>query len=167
MPRQNNKFITGNIAMDPKLEFLSSGTAKLRLRVAESDQDWDKNTKEQKEVPSTFYDVTLWGAVAERVAVWATKGLPVMVVGRIRLREFERQDGTKGSSLEVVVDHFGPDARFVDIPSVTRVPRDNNGGSGGGWGGQQANQQPAAAQGQPDPWGGQQAPAQGQPADPW
>ncbi|HWV26787.1 MAG TPA: single-stranded DNA-binding protein, partial [Aeromicrobium sp.] len=66
------------------------------------------------------------------------KGQRVIVTGALKVRNYERQDGSKGTSVEMTVDEIGPSLRFATA-TVTRT----SGGSGGGGGGAAAN-----------PWGG-------------
>ena len=78
-----------------------------------------------------------------------TKGQRVIVTGALRVRQFERQDGSKGTSVEMNVDEVGPSLKFATA-KVTKATR--SGSSGGGFGGsdpwssgQPAQQAPAAA----------------------
>src|SRR5699024_830798 len=65
----------------------------------------------------------------------------VIVQGRLKIRQFERQDGSRGQSTEIDVDEVGPSMRNATA-KVTKVSRSGGGFSGGG-----GNQAPAN-----DPW---------------
>jgi single-strand DNA-binding protein len=54
-----------------------------------------------------WWRCALWGARAEKLSQYLTKGTPVTVVGNPELREFDKKDGTRGAELNVrVVDLF-------------------------------------------------------------
>ena len=55
------------------------------------------------------------------------------MTGALKVRNYERQDGSKGTSVEMNVDEIGPSLRFATA-KVTRVNR-SGGGGGGGFGG--------------------------------
>jgi len=85
------------------------------------------------------------------------------VTGALRIRNFERQDGSKGTSVEINVDEIGPSLRYATA-KVTKASRSGGGDFGGGQGGGNAggggaaqsnpwSTQPAA-QGGSDAWGG-------------
>jgi single-strand DNA-binding protein len=55
---------------------------------------------------TTWINCAVWGARADVVAKYLYKGAKVTVVGSGKLRTYEKNDGSKGSSLELRVSDF-------------------------------------------------------------
>lgn len=72
-----------------------------------------------------FYNVTVFGQMAERVCRDFDKGDRVLVIGEGKRREYPKSDGTTGVSNDITADGFGPDVRFcgVDIHRESRETR--------------------------------------------
>ncbi len=75
---------------------------------------------------TTFVDCELWGARAEAMSRYLSKGSPVLIEGRLKLDQWQDQSGGNRSKLKVVVENF----EFV------------GGGRGEGGGGGGGNYQP-------------------------
>ena len=133
--------VVGNLTDDPELKFTPSGAAVANFTVASTPRTFDKQTNEWKDGDALFLRCAAWRQLAENVAESLQKGQRVVVTGALRVRQFERQDGSKGTSVELNVDEVGPSLRYATA-KVTKVSRSGNsgGGGGGGW------DQPAAAQ---------------------
>jgi single-strand DNA-binding protein len=48
--------------------------------------------------------VTVWGAQGENAARFLAKGRPVAIDGRLEWREWEAQDGTTRSAVDIIAD---------------------------------------------------------------
>jgi single-strand DNA-binding protein len=131
--------VVGNLTDDPELKFTPSGAAVANFTVASTPRTFDKQTNEWKDGDALFLRCAAWRQLAENVAESLTKGQRVVVTGALRVRQFERQDGSKGTSVEMNVDEVGPSLRYATA-KVTKVNRSGNSGGGGGgdWGGQPA-----------------------------
>lgn len=150
--------VIGNLTGDPELKFTPSGAAVANFTVASTPRTFDKNTNEWVDGDALFLNCAAWRELAENVSETLTKGMRVIVVGQLKVRNYERQDGSKGTSVDMLVEAIGPDLKWASA-KVSRATR--NGGTGQ-WGG---SQQPAA-----DAWSTQQpaAPAtRVQGGDPW
>jgi single-strand DNA-binding protein len=105
-----------------------------------------------------FLSCSVWRDAAENVAESLTKGMRVIVQGRLRSRSGETKEGEKRTVFEVEVDEVGPALRYATA-KVTGRP------AGGGRPQQQrkrpereddpwaAAQPGGAAQANQDPWG--------------
>src|SRR5699024_7710819 len=73
---------------------------------------------------------------AENVAESLTKGMRVIVQGRLVQRSFETREGERRTVVELQVDEIGPSMRYATA-QVTRASRGggNFGGGGGNFGG--------------------------------
>ncbi len=152
--------LVGNLTKDPELRFTPSGAAVADFTVASTSRTYDKQTNEWKDGDTLFIRCSAWRQLAENVAGSLTKGTRVVVTGQLKVREYERQDGGRGASVEMTVDEVGPSLRNATA-QVTRTT--GGGGQGGGFGQPQARQQPAGGSAWGGPMQGQQTPA----ADPW
>lgn len=100
----NRVNITGNLTRDPDLRHTSGGTAVLGIGVAVNDRRKNPQTGVWEDVPN-FVDCTMFGARAESVARFLSKGSKVAIEGKLRYSSWEK-DGQKRSKLEVVVDEI-------------------------------------------------------------
>jgi single-strand DNA-binding protein len=132
----------GNLVDDPELRFTPSGAAVAKFRVASTPRYLDKATNEWKDGESLFLQCQIWRQAAENVAESLTKGMRVILSGRLKQRSYETKEGEKRTVFEVEVDEVGPSLRNATA-KVTRTQR--AGGSGGA-------AAPAADTFNDDPW---------------
>ncbi len=146
MASYNKVILMGNLTRDPQLTYTSSNMAVCKFGLAANHSWKDRNTGEKKE-QVCFVDCVCFGRAGEVINQYMSKGKPIHLDGRLSFSQWEGQDGSKRSKLEVVVENF----QFVGGPS------DRQGGSGGGGGG--APQKAAASQsGYSDQGGGYDGP---------
>ena len=88
----NTTTITGNLTREPEIRYTREGQATTQLGVAVSRRWQDRTTQEWQEATS-FFDVVCWRDLAENVALSLTKGMRVVVTGRIEQRSWETDDG--------------------------------------------------------------------------
>ena len=81
----------------------------------------DQATQEWQEATS-FFDVVCWRDLAENVALSLSKGMRVVVTGRIEQRSWEADDDEHRSKVGIVADEIGPSLRFATA-DVQRVER--------------------------------------------
>ena len=149
--------IAGNLVDDPELRFTPAGQPVARFRVASTPRFRDNSTGEWKDGDSLFLTCNVWRQAAENVAESLTRGMRVIVSGRLRQRSYETKEGEKRTVYEVEVDDVGPSLRNASA-KVNRVTR--SGGSGGygqGGPGGQGGGRPSGGQGggygaDSDPW---------------
>ena len=114
--------LVGNLVDDPELRFTPSGAAVAKFRVASTNRFFDKNTNEWKDGDSLFLQCNIWRQAAENVAESLTKGMRVIVTGRLKQRSYETKEGEKRTVFEVEVDEVGPSLRNATA-KVTRTQR--------------------------------------------
>ena len=100
----NRVAISGNLTRDPELRVTAGGMQVLSLGVAVNDRRKNPHTGEWEDVPN-FVDCTMFGARAEAVSRYLSKGTKVAVEGKLRYSSWER-DGQRRSKLEVIVDEI-------------------------------------------------------------
>ena len=113
--------ITGNVTRDPEIRFTQSGVALVQFGVA-----WNRKVDDTDE--AHFFDVVAWRELAENVAQSVTKGMRVVVAGRLQHRTWETDEG-KRSKVEIVADEICPSLRWASA-DVTRNERSGGGSKG-------------------------------------
>lgn len=130
----NTVEVVGNLTRDPELRFTPSGTAVASFGIAVNRRRKDGNDFVDE---VSFFDVVTWQSLAENVAESLTKGMRVVVTGRLEQRSWET-DGEKRSKIEIIAEEVGPSLRWA----TARVTKNESSGGGGG---QQAAQRQALA----------------------
>jgi len=148
--------IAGNLVDDPELRFTPAGQPVARFRVASTPRFRDNATGEWKDGDSLFLTCNVWRQAAENVAESLTRGMRVIVSGRLRQRSYETREGDKRTVYEVEVDDVGPSLRNASA-KVNRAARSGAGGGGGygpggGQGGRPSGGSGGGYGGEPDPW---------------
>src|SRR6266699_3328283 len=121
----------GNLVDAPQLRYTPTGQAVASFRVASTPRFLDKSTNEWRDGDSLFLTCNVWRQAAENVAESLTRGMRVIVSGRLRQRSYETKEGEKRTVYEVEVDDVGPSLRNASA-KVNRVARSGDGGYGGG-----------------------------------
>jgi single-strand DNA-binding protein len=169
--------VVGNLTSDPELRFTPSGAAVANFTVASTPRNFDKQSNEWKDGEALFLNCSVWRQAAENAAESLTKGMRVIVSGRLKARSYETREGEKRTVFEIEVEEVGPSLKYASA-KVTKTQRGGGGGFGGGddpWasGGNQGappgvsqGVSQGAPQGAPQGggWGGQQSAPAG---DPW
>ncbi|MEW2393126.1 single-stranded DNA-binding protein [Streptomyces venezuelae] len=147
--------VVGNLVDDVELRFTPAGAAVAKFRVASTPRRFnrDANAWEDDKDGSLFLTCSVWRQQAEHAAETLSKGMRVIVQGRLKQRSFEDREGVKRTVYELDVEEVGPSLRNATA-AVTKA-------SGGGRQAYEAARQQPAGSG--DPWtqSSQQAGQQG------
>ena len=119
--------LVGNLTADPELRFTPSGAPVANFTVASTPRTFDRATSEWKDGDAMFINCSVWRQAAENVAESLTKGMRVIVQGRLKSRSYETREGERRTVFEIDVDEVGPSLQFATA-KVTR-----SGGGGGGY----------------------------------
>ncbi len=103
---QTTVTLVGNVVNDISLRYVA-GVAVANFRMAAQNGFTDKRTGQYVE-RTTYINVAAWRAFGENVATSVHRGQPVVVVGKLRQREYERE-GQKVTVIEVDADFVGHD----------------------------------------------------------
>jgi single stranded DNA-binding protein (ssb) len=103
--------LTGNVTHDPRQFPLPDGSRVTSIRVATSRRYLDRRTQEWMSSPPSFYSVRCYRSLADNVAQSIRRGQPVVVHGRLRIREFER-DGERRFLAEIEASSVGHDLKW-------------------------------------------------------
>ena len=155
MANETQITVVGNLVADPEIRFVPNGAAVANFTVASTPRTFDRQSNEWKDGEALFLRCSVWKEVAEHVTESLTKGMRVIVQGRLKARSYDDKDGNRRTGWELDVDEIGPALKFA----TAKVTRAQRGGAqqSGQWGGQQSAGFSAPPQSpQQDPWGGGQ-----------
>lgn len=116
----------GNLTRDPEIRYFESGSSVANCGLAVNKR-WT-NKKGEVEESVDFFDLAIWGETGENVAGSLGKGDRVMVVGNLRIRRVEDEDGKNRQFHEIVVEEIGPTLRWATV-NVMKTPKKENGAS--------------------------------------
>ena len=116
-----NVYVVGNVVNDPVMVPTKSGVAMCSLRVAVNSRRYDKATQVWLDGDTTYFSVTCWRGLAENVGASVKKGDPLIVNGKLRVREWSKEEKS-GTSVEIEATSIGHDlARGTS--KFTRISR--------------------------------------------
>src|ERR671923_1650458 len=127
MASDNQVTIVGNLTDDPELRYTPNGAAVATIRVAVNRRIPD-GAGGWKDAETSFFRVNAWRTLAENAAESLTRGTRVVVVGRLRSRSWENQEGETRSAVESEADEIGPSLRWA-----TAKPEKQQRSGGGDW----------------------------------
>lgn len=100
----NKVILMGNLTRDPELRVPSStGNPLCNFGLAVNRR---YRVNEEMREETTFVDLTAFGKQAEVIAKYCSKGSSILVEGRLKLDQWESQNGEKRSKLNVIVENF-------------------------------------------------------------
>jgi len=130
----NSITLVGNLTRDPELRFTTGGRGVASFGIAVS-RRYQVNGEWQEQ--TSYFNIVAWGQLGENAASSLTKGMRVVVSGRLEQREYQNREGEKRTAIEINADEVGPSLRWATA-SIERNPRtdgNGNGGRGGNGGG--------------------------------
>ena len=115
----NRIVLMGRLTRDPELRRTQSGTAVTSFSIA-CDRDFKSQGGEKE---TDFIDIVAWRGTAEFVSKYFTKGRMAIVEGRLQIRDWTDNNGSKRRSAEVIADniYFG-DSKRDSAPSDYDAP---------------------------------------------
>jgi single-strand DNA-binding protein len=111
MATDNTVTLIGNLTDNPELRFTPNGAAVASFRLAvtprirQGDQWTDGET--------SFFRINCWRTLAEHAAESLAKGTRAIVIGRLRVRSWETDEGERRSLVEVEADEVAPSLKFA------------------------------------------------------
>lgn len=101
----NNCVLIGRLTRDPDLRYLPNGTAVCKFSLA-VDRGLSRDKKQEMEskgwATADFINITVWGKQGENAANYLVKGRKVAIQGRIQTGSYNKDDGTRVYTTEVV-----------------------------------------------------------------
>jgi len=112
MASDNQVTIVGNLTDDPELRYTPNGAAVCKFRVAVNRRFKDESGQ-WKDGETSYFTVNVWRTLAENVAESLTRGMRVVVAGRLQWRSWENQEGEKRTTVEIEGVEVGPSLRWA------------------------------------------------------
>ena len=102
----NSVNIMGNLTRDPEIKTIPSGKSVCSLSIA-NNRVYTKNGEKVTEV--SYFDIEVWGVIAENCAKYLKKGSGIIVEGRLKQDRWEK-DGKTQSRVRIAANsiHFMP-----------------------------------------------------------
>ena len=115
----NSVNIMGNLTRDPEIKYTPSGKSVCSLSIA-NNRIYTKNGEKVTEV--SYFDVEVWGVVAENCAKYLAKGHGIIVEGRLRQDRWEKEGKTQ-SRVRITANsiHFLPKRQNASEPQTSSV----------------------------------------------
>jgi single-strand DNA-binding protein len=101
--------LSGYVATQPALRETRSGIPWVSMRVAWTPRRMDRASGEWVDTGTSFASVQLYRKLAENAATCLRKGDPVVVRGRVTVRDFETRSGQQRTVVEIDATSVGHD----------------------------------------------------------
>ncbi|SDR77265.1 single-stranded DNA-binding protein [Corynebacterium timonense] len=120
--------LIGNLVAEPELRFVPNGAAVCNFRIASTPRTFNRDTKQWEDGDALFLTCNIWKQAAENVAESLSKGMRVIVNGRLKQRTYQTREGENRTVFEVKVDEVGPSLKYA----TAQVARTQTGQSNSG-----------------------------------
>ncbi len=114
--------IVGTVTMDPELRKTGTGMSVLEVNFAGPKKrkfNRDTNQWENVEDDPQYFSGVAFGDLADNANVTITKGMRVVIVGKLNYSSWQDQEGNNRSKVQIVIDEISPSLRFASA-SVNR-----------------------------------------------
>jgi single-strand DNA-binding protein len=101
--------LAGYVATEPVFKTINETTPKVSLRVAWNSRFLDRVTGEWRESKTSFATVHCWRRMGSNVAPSLRKGEPIVVTGRLAVREYDDKEGRHRVIVDIDADAIGHD----------------------------------------------------------
>jgi single-strand DNA-binding protein len=119
--------VVGNLTADPELRFTAAGIPVAGFTVASTPRTYDRDRAEWVDGEPLFLRCSLWRQAAENAANSLTKGMRIIVTGRLKQRTFDDNEGQRRTVVEMDAEDIAVSLAYATA-SVTKTYR--SGGSG-------------------------------------
>ncbi|MDO5635317.1 MAG: single-stranded DNA-binding protein [Micrococcus sp.] len=131
---QDTITIRGRVANDPVQRRTEKGLPITAFRLASTQRRFDRQTQQWVDAHTNWYSVSTFATLAENTAQCLKRGNPVIITGRLRIRDWSTEERS-GRSVDIVADAIGLDLNlgvcaFQKNPS--RAPADADATAGDG-----------------------------------
>jgi len=101
--------LAGYVARDPIYTKVNESIPKVIVRVAWNSRFPDRVTGEWKDSKPSFANVNCWRKMAPNVVMSLRKGQPIVVTGRLQVREYDDKEGRHRTAVDIEADAIGHD----------------------------------------------------------
>lgn len=118
-----NITIIGNLVEEPILRFTPNGAAVANFRIANTPRRFNRDTNQWEDGEALFLTCNAWKQLGENVANSLTRGMRVIVTGKLKARSYQTREGENRTVHEIDVDEVGPSLKYATA-QVTRNTRE-------------------------------------------
>ena len=101
----NKHLIAGNVGNDPEIKKLESGMTIAKMSIAVNEYKKNKETGEGEKV-TAWFSIVAFGKLAELCEAYVKKGKKILVIGKVSIREYLAEDGSKRYFTETIADEI-------------------------------------------------------------
>ena len=101
----NKHLIAGNVGNDPEIKRLESGMTIAKMSIAVNEYRKNKETGEGEKA-TAWFSVVAFGKLAELCEAYVKKGKKILVIGKVSIREYFAEDGSKRYFTETIADEI-------------------------------------------------------------
>jgi single-strand DNA-binding protein len=91
----NSLTLVGNLTRDPEIRYVANGNAVCKFAIA-------VNRKQKAKDEVMFVNIVAWERLGEVCNQYLSKGDPVLIHGRLSIRDYVAKDGSKQKAVECV-----------------------------------------------------------------
>lgn len=124
--------VVGNLVADPEPRVSQAGKSWVTFRIASTPRVRDRQTGDWSDGEPLWLGCRAFGEYADNIAASLTKGMRVVVQGRLTARSYTDNQGQERTSLDLDVEEVGPSLRFATAQVTRGSARGQVGGFGGG-----------------------------------
>lgn len=101
---RNKVQLIGNLGMNPEIVRMENGKKLAKFSLATTSYYKSKSGERTKD--TQWHNIVAWGATADVIEKYLTKGSQIAVEGKIQYRNYEAKDGTKRYVTEIQLSDF-------------------------------------------------------------
>lgn len=113
--------LVGRLTKDPIVNYTQGGSSMTKTNIAV-----DRRYKSENGPTADFINLVAFGKTGEFIEKWFHKGDPIAVTGRIQTGSYEKADGTKVYTFDLIVENVEfvpkPKQRTEDTANATPTP---------------------------------------------
>jgi single-strand DNA-binding protein len=93
--------VVGNLTADPELRHTTSGLSVAGFTIASTPRVFNRDRNEFVDGEPLFLRCSLWRQTGENAAASLSRGMRVIVTGRLRQRTFDDKEGQRRTTIEI------------------------------------------------------------------
>ena len=104
----------GRLTRDPELTTTPNGVSICKFTIAVN-----RKIKENNDQETDFFNVVAWRTLGENINKYCKKGRKVFLAGQLQNRSWDKQDGTKGYTIDI----NATECEFLDTKQSETEPK--------------------------------------------
>ena len=100
----NKVMLIGRLGHEPEMRYTPSGRPLTKFQLAVN-RSW-KSADGEKKTETEWFNVVTWGKLAEICNQYLSKGQQVYIEGRLHSRQWQDEEGSNHSSVEVIAQEM-------------------------------------------------------------